>query len=163
MNHKSNKNTASCILPVKSGRSKERVGRNTLGLPNLRPPTLMIDLLFGALMLFAFQMGNPNSQSITPHEIELPTSDVKAPRKGDNVLVLKPVRINSSTWLYEQQDGTRLRPLDVQVAVKEKKVTPVLLIAGDTSLTKAIAAQSPLRILGVQPGLAVALTKGEKK
>ena len=24
---------------------------------SLRPPTLMIDLLFGALMLFAFQMG----------------------------------------------------------------------------------------------------------
>ena len=41
----------------------------------LRPPTLMIDLLFGALMLFAFQMGYVD-KPVTPHNVELPTTPV---------------------------------------------------------------------------------------
>ena len=36
--------------------------------PSLRPPTLMIDLLFGALMLFAFQMGTPVTSTISIKE-----------------------------------------------------------------------------------------------
>ena len=54
-----------------------RAKGSAVAAPRLRPPTLMIDLLFGALMLFAFQMGNPNAQRIAPYEIELPTSDVR--------------------------------------------------------------------------------------
>ena len=61
--------------PTRSHPPKRR-GRSLA--PTLRPPTLMIDLLFGALMLFAFQMGDPSLRQIVPRDFDLPTADETA-------------------------------------------------------------------------------------
>ena len=70
---------------------------------SLRPPTLMIDLLFGALMLFAFQMGDPHAKAVVPHEINLPTGKRSVPAKNPR---------KSSRWFrssYQTIGFTKLR------------------------------------------------------
>ena len=68
-----------------------------MSLPSLRPPTLMIDLLFGALMLFAFQMGSPTNQTIIPHDFDLPTADKAADKKAKLLLPLKPISVGGES------------------------------------------------------------------
>ena len=63
----------------------KRKGRSLA--PTLRPPTLMIDLLFGALMLFAFQMGDPSIRQIIPRDFDLPTADETAGKEAKELLV----------------------------------------------------------------------------
>ena len=130
---------------------------------SLRPPTLMIDLLFGALMLFAFQMGDPNAVSIVPKDFEIPTSNEKAAKKKHNLLGLKPVLVGSNEWNYELPDGKRLTAEAVVKLLKHGKQTAVLLVPHDARVQSYIDAEQPLRRLGFKAGLAVAENKGATK
>jgi hypothetical protein len=69
----------------KKGPSRDRRGHRP---SSLRPPTLMIDLLFGALMLFAFQMGDPNARQVQTHDIELPAAADKNETKPARVRLI---------------------------------------------------------------------------
>ncbi len=131
--------------------------------PSLRPPTLMIDLLFSALMLFAFQMGDPNSQTIIPKDFDLPTSNQKADQKATSLLPLKPVRRGTTGWVYELPDGRQLDAAAVSAFIKSEKKTPVLLVASETRVQNYIDAEQPLRHLGIKAGLAVAIKEGESQ
>jgi hypothetical protein len=128
--------------------------------PSLRPPTLMIDLLFGALMLFAFQMGDPNSQPVIPKDFELPTSNENAPKKQIHLLALKPSRNASGQWVYELPTGQRLSAEGVAKALTAEARTPVLLVPHDARVQSFIDAEQPLRRLGIKAGLAVATIEG---
>ena len=131
--------------------------------PSLRPPTLMIDLLFSALMLFAFQMGDPNSQTIIPKDFDLPTSNQKADQKATSLLPLKPVRRGTTGWVYELPDGRQLDANAVSAFIKSENKTPVLLVASETRVQNYIDAEQPLRRLGIKAGLAVAIKEGESQ
>ena len=130
---------------------------------SLRPPTLMIDLLFGALMLFAFQMGDPNAVSIVSKDFELPTSNEKASKKKHNLLALKPVQIKGDEWHYELPDGKHLTAEAVVKLIINGNQTPVLLVPHDARVQSYIDAEQPLRRLGFKAGLAVAENKGATK
>lgn len=125
--------------------------------PSLRPPTLMIDLLFGALMLFAFQMGDPSSRQVIPHDFDLPTADGRAANKVEDLLPLKPIQIDGGDWVYEGPDGHRLTAEVVVETVRRTRKTPVLLVASTAKVQSYIDAEQPLRMRGLKVGLAVAL------
>jgi hypothetical protein len=125
--------------------------------PTLRPPTLMIDLLFGALMLFAFQMGDPNVRQIVPRGFDLPTADETAGKGAKELLSLKPVRTRNNDWVYELASGERLSVDAVVKMVRAKGKTPVLLVASTAKVQNYIDAEQPLRKAGLKAGLAVAL------
>mgnify|MGYP001223547963 FL=1 len=128
-----------------------------MSLPSLRPPTLMIDLLFGALMLFAFQMGSPTNQTIIPHDFDLPTADKAADKKAKLLLPLKPISVGEGEWVYETPNGSRLSADDVAKRVHAKGETPVLLVASSARVQIYIDAEQPLRERNLQVALAVAL------
>ena len=156
---------------VRAVRSKTTVEREPLVIqarpstkapaPSLRPPTLMIDLLFGTLMLFAFQMGDPSAQRIVSHEFELPTSDRKAADERVSLLALKPLKGVGAAWSYELPDGRRLAPDDIRVIVKKRNKTPVLLVPSGAPIQDYLDAEQPLRQRGLKVGLAVA-TEGSR-
>ena len=125
--------------------------------PSLRPPTLMIDLLFGALMLFAFQMGDPNSVTVIPKDFDIPTSNEKAEKKGRSLLALKPVKSGASGSVYELPSGKRLTAEAIVKLIKSENKTPVLLVPSDARVQSYINAEQPLRRLGIKAGLAVAM------
>ena len=149
------------VPPVKVIAAARKMRRKAA--PSLRPPTLMIDLLFSALMLFAFQMGDPNSQTIIPKDFDLPTSNQKANQKATSLLPLKPVRRGTTGWVYELPDGRQLDANAVSAFIKSEKKTPVLLVASETRVQNYIDAEHPLRRLGIKAGLAVALEEGESQ
>ena len=62
-----------------------RISQETPKIFLVCAPTLMIDLLFGALMLFALHMGNPNSQEVVSKEFNLPTNNENADRKDQKL------------------------------------------------------------------------------
>ena len=128
-------------------------------VPNLRPHTMMIDLLFGALMLFAFQIGGPVSEQVIPHQFDLPTADRKAGTEPTSLLPLTPVRAGKG-WLYETPEGKRLTPADVVVLAGKRKATPVLLVPETTTVQDYLDAEQPLRLRGLKAGLAVAVKGG---
>jgi hypothetical protein len=131
--------------------------------PSLRPPTLMIDLLFGALMLFAFQMGDPSSTTVIPKEFELPTSNESAKKKNQKLLALKPIKEDAGDWVYELPNGKRLSADGIAKTIRTEKRSPVLLVPRDTQVQSFIDAEQPLRRLGIKAGLAVDVTKGVQK
>ncbi len=131
------------------------------GTLSLRPPTLMIDLLFGALMLFAFQMGNPNARQVVSYEFDLPTSSDTTNAKLNTLLPLKPVRKGDDKWMYETPDGRTLGPEKVAMTARKLKKTPVLVVPRTASIQSYLDAEQPLRLRGLKVGLAVAL-EGEK-
>ena len=128
-----------------------------MSVPSLRPPTLMIDLLFGALMLFAFQMGTPTDQTIVPHNFDLPTADKTADKKAKHLLPLKPISVGGKEWVYEIPNGSRLSADDVAKRVHAKGETPVLLVASTARVQNYIDAEQPLRERNLQAALAVTL------
>ncbi|SVE01955.1 uncharacterized protein METZ01_LOCUS454809, partial [marine metagenome] len=98
----------------------------------------MIDLLFGALMLFAFQMGDPNSKSVIPHGIELPTDETKATEKTTEILPLQPVSIRGGEWIYETNEGDRLTADEVAGRTKSGKIAPVLMLSKTISVQEYV-------------------------
>lgn len=123
--------------------------------PNLRPPTLMIDLLFGALMLFAFQIGSPTGQPVVPHQFDLPTAAKDGNSKPRALLPVTPRRQPSGAWAYRTPDGKELTPSQIKNLADEKNLVPVLIVPKTMSVQNFIDAEQPLRQLGVTVGLAV--------
>ena len=148
-------------MSVAKGRKGIRP-REKSSAPSLRPPTLMIDLLFGALMLFAFQMGDPSSRNVVPHDIELPTNDGKNTSKKNEVIALVPVKLSASTWAYETNNGRRLSAKEVVKLAKPDNRAPVLVLSKNVSVQQYLDAETPLRALGLRVGLAVTPDKGRK-
>ena len=143
--------------------TKTRKYRKRSSPPSLRPPTLMIDLLFGALMLFAFQMGDPNSVNVISKDLDLPTSTETTSKKKHNFLPLKPVRSSGSNWRYQLPNGNLLSADAIAELIKEKNKTAVLLVSSTTQVQNYIDAELPLRRLGLKVGLAVDVKQGEQK
>ena len=131
--------------------------------PTLRPPTLMIDLLFGALMLFAFQMGDPSVRQIVPRDFDLPTADEAAGKGAKELLPLKPVRTGTNNWAYELPSGKRLSVDAIVKMARTEGKTPVLLVASTAKVQNYIDAEQPLRKAGLKAGLAVALEGDTQK
>ena len=120
----------------------------------------MIDLLFGALMLFAFQMGDPNAQQVQIHDLELPTATDKNQTKPVQIVPLTPVRRNRGTWGYKLSDGRVLSATEVAKFARIKNKTLILVVAKSESVQNYLDAEQPLRQLGLKVGLAVAIEKG---
>jgi hypothetical protein len=140
-----------------STRSHQPKHKSRSAAPTLRPPTLMMDLLFGALMLFAFQMGDPNSLQIVSRDFDLPTADETAGKGAKELLALKPIRTGNNEWVYELASGKRLSVDAVVKIVRASGKTPVLLVASTAKVQNYIDAEQPLRKAGLKAGLAVAL------
>jgi hypothetical protein len=132
-------------------------------VPNLRPPTMMIDLLFGALMLFAFQMGAPPAKTVIPHDVDLPTSSSSSNKEPAPLLALRPTRNQSGLWQYTLPDGRILNSKDVAQHIKKFGKTPVLLVSRGYRVQDYVDAEQPLRKAGLKAGLAVEISDGEKK
>jgi hypothetical protein len=139
------------------GRKRRRPARY-LGL---RPPTLMIDLLFGALMLFAFHMGDPNARSIVRHDVTLPSTTKAADGRDAKLLPLVPLR-RGDTWLYELIDGTQVDVKGALDLAAKKKSRLVLIIEANTPVQSYLDAEMPFRKLGARIGLAVKKEGDEK-
>lgn len=135
--------------------------RRERDLPNLRPPTLMIDLLFGALMLFAFQMGDPSAHTIVPRGFDLPTAADDAKREPVSLLPLRPARDGAGAWAYVTPEGARLTAAEVRARVQARGETAILLVAADAPVQNYLDAEQPLRRLGIKAGLAVAIKGAE--
>jgi hypothetical protein len=131
--------------------------------PNLRPPTMMIDLLFGALMLFAFQMGAPTARTVVPHDVDLPTTQGSKKTEPTLLLALKPHRTQEGMWQYTLPNGKILGPVEVANYIKKVKKTPVLIVASGSRVQDYVDAEQPLRKAGLKAGLAVEIKDGEKK
>lgn len=127
----------------------------------LRPPTLMIDLLFGALMLFAFHMGDPNARSIVRHDVTLPSTTKATDGKETKLLPLVPLR-RGNTWLYELIDGTQVNVKGALALAAKKKSRLVLIIEANTPVQSYLDAEMPFRKLGARIGLAVKKEGDEK-
>ncbi len=130
-------------------------------VPSLRPPTLMIDLLFGALMLFAFQMGAPTAKTVIPHDVDLPTAGEVTDKEPAQLLPLKPVRKVGGNWHYALSDGQVLPPEEMVRYIKKSGKTPVLIISKAARVQDYVDAEQPLRQAGMKVGLAVELDQGE--
>ncbi len=128
--------------------------------PSLRPPTLMIDLLFGALMLFAFQMGDPSNRQVIANDVDLPTVADDAGQVTQEVIALRPLHFEDKGWLYQLADGT---VLDAEhVAEVTDEASEIILIMGATdSVQIYVDAEQELRKNGLNVGMAVEL-KEEK-
>lgn len=131
--------------------------------PSLRPPTLMIDLLFGALMLFAFQMGDPTARAIAPFEVNLPTASKETDAGPEELMPLKPVSVGENEWAYETVDGNRLTPDQVAASARGTGRTIVLLLSADARVQNYIDAELPLQRRGLRTGLAVELGRGDSR
>ena len=137
--------------------------RKRVLLPGLRPPTLMIDLLFGALMLFAFQMGDPNPSSVNVMKIDIPTSSEKAKKGKRNYLPLIPHRKTDRSWVYELPSGEKMSAEKLALKTRKEEKTAVLIVPKNSRVQSYIDAEQPLKILGVQVGLAVSTKEGTIK
>ena len=143
-------------IKVHSDNALRLKGRNVRhGIPSLRPPTLMIDLLFGALMLFAFQMGSPNQKHIVPKDLSLPTSKNEKTETETKLIALIPVQERGSDWVYKTPDGRRLKASGIKKFLSESKARGVLLVPKSASIQAYVDAEEPLRTLGLKIGLAV--------
>jgi len=127
----------------------------------LRPPTLMIDLLFGALMLFAFQMGTPVTSTISIKEFDLPKARQNTSERAANLIPVRPRRKGDGSWLYEIPSGQKLTASELGEKMTAEKKTPVLVVAHDAKVQNYIDAEEPLKRLGIKTGLAVATEVGE--
>jgi hypothetical protein len=131
--------------------------------PSLRPPTMMIDLLFGALMLFAFQMGAPTAKTVVPHDVDLPTANNESKSDPAPLLALKPVKVPGGSWRYSLPDGRTLEPKEIAQHLKKSGQIPVLIVPRDARVQDYVDAEQPLRQSGLKAGLAVELNEGEVK
>ena len=132
-------------------------------LPSLRPPTMMIDLLFGALMLFAFQMGAPTAKTVVPHEVDLPTANDKSNSDSVPLLALKPMKMSNGNWRYSLPNGQVLGPKKIAQHINKSGQIPVLIVPKSSRVQDYVNAEQPLRQAGLKAGLAVEINEGEAK
>jgi hypothetical protein len=142
---------------------KKLKGNSAERSPSLRPPTMMIDLLFGALMLFAFQMGAPAAKTVVPHDVDLPTANNESKSDPAQLLALKPVKTQEGSWHYNLPDGRTLGPKEIAQYLKKSGQIPVLMIPRDARVQDYVDAEQPLRQEELKAGLAVEVDEGEVK
>jgi len=121
----------------------------------------MIDLLFGALMLFAFHMGDPNARTVVSQNFDLPTSAETTGAKGEKLLAAVPIK-SGNTWKYELAGGKRVGAKQVLKIAQKRQHRLVLVVAPGTPIQTYLEAELPFRKLGVKVGLAVE-RKGDPK
>jgi hypothetical protein len=148
------------MSPTVTPKKSQDRGRRGHRPSSLRPPTLMIDLLFGALMLFAFQMGDPNAQKVQTHDIKIPTAADKNHAKPAQIVALTPVHSTGGAWAYKMSDGRVMSASGVAKIAKLKNKTLILVVAKSESVQNYLDAEQPLRQLGLNVGLAVAIENG---
>lgn len=147
-------------VSVLGGQTPRKINQENSNRGSLRPPTLMIDLLFGALMLFAFQMGYVD-KPITPHNVELPSTPDKQKKKTKAIYTLIPIQGENGTWKFKVSDGRILTAIGIKNELREKKQTPVMIFSKTTNLQSYLEAERVLRRHGMKPGLAVQNKKGK--
>ena len=145
-------NTLDPKVPTAADQDKNNSG-------SLRPPTLMIDLLFGALMLFAFQMGYVD-KPVTPHNVELPTAPDKQKKKAAAIYSVIPIIGKAGKWQFKVNDDRLLSAAEIKKEVRKKKQTPVMIFSRTTDLQSYLEAEQELRRHGLKPGLAVQNKEG---
>ena len=126
----------------------------------LRPPTLMIDLLFGALMLFAFQMGYVDTPVVS-HDIQLPTSSTEKNKDSKSIFQVIPVKEKNGNWKFEIPGGKILSTNEVIKRLKKNKKTPVVVLSNWAKIQTYVDAAGVLRDHGVKPTLGVKHRKGK--
>jgi len=134
-------------------------GKSRQSRSSLRPPTLMIDLLFGALMLFAFQMGYVD-KPVVSHNIDLPTKKSKDKKSKKKIYTVIPIPGKNGKWLFKINSGKLLTALQIKREVQKKGRVPVMVFAHTTDLQSYLEAEQELRQHGLKPGLAVQNRKG---
>ena len=131
-------------------------GRGT----TLRPPTLMIDLLFGALMLFAFQMGYVDTPVVS-HDIQLPTSSTEKNKDSKSIFQVIPVKEKNGNWKFKTPGGKILSTNEVVKKLRKNKKTPVVVLPNWEKIQTYVDAADVLRDHGVKPTLGVKHRKGK--
>ena len=126
----------------------------------LRPPTLMIDLLFGALMLFAFQMGYVDKAAV-PYDVEVLTAE-NGKKDTRRIYKLLPLRGENGNWQFQVSGGDVLTPVQVKEILLKNQKTPVLIFSGITDLQTYVEASDVLRHHGLKPALHVQTKEGSK-
>ena len=89
----------------------------------LRPPTLMIDLLFDALMLFAFQMGYVDTPVVS-HDIQLPPSSTEKNKDSKSIFQVIPVKEKNGNLKFKIPGGKILSTNEVIKRLRKNKKTP---------------------------------------
>tara|TARA_R110000782_G_scaffold23881_7_gene62031 strand:+ start:4281 stop:4715 length:435 start_codon:yes stop_codon:yes gene_type:complete len=135
-------------------------GKAHANAPSLRPPTMMIDLLFGALMLFAMQMGMQSDATVQTRKIDLPKASDNGPTAKDKLLAVVPVK-SAAGWLYQTSDGGQHGVDEIVRRARNQRRTIILLIDKNTKLQSYLNAEKPFRAKGVIAALAV-IEKGDK-
>ncbi len=128
--------------------------------PSLRPPTLMIDLLFGALMLFAFQMGDPSNRQVIANDVDLPTVADNPGQVTQEVIALRPIHFENKSWLYQLADGSVINAEHV-AGITDEASEIILIMDATDSVQIYVDAEQELRKNGLNVGMAVEL-KEEK-
>jgi hypothetical protein len=123
--------------------------------PSLRPPTLMIDLLFSALMLFAFHMGNPSSVELSIDDIDLPVASDRSGDDLDDAITLRPIQ-RGTAWFFQKSDGTVVAAADVVQGEPEGQRAVIIMSATDPIQTY-VSAEQELKAHGLLVGMAVEL------
>ena len=121
----------------------------------------MIDLLFGALMLFAFQMGDPSNRQIIASDIDLPSVADNTDHETPDGVALRPIHTEGGTWVYQLADGTVLDAEHVAQATGE--TSRLILVMGAADPIQAyVDAEQLLRKNGLSVGMAVELKEEEQ-
>ena len=113
----------------------------------LRPHWLWLDLLMGAVALFAFQLG-PNAEEFLKHDVQVPEADSDDP---SNTIPVTP----ECCWHYRTLEGHLFSATEMAREAHAHALTIVLLMSPDTDLQDFLDAEQPLARLGVNVGLAV--------
>lgn len=121
------------------------------GSPSLRPHTMVIDLLFCAVMVFAFQMGSPNGHAISLKSLARAAQNAERKR----LPMLLSATGADGKWQYTTSSGNTLTPRDVADIAHRSRKVPVLVVAGTTPISAYLEAEQPLRALGLTVGLAI--------
>lgn len=135
--------------------SRPSIGRK----PTLRPPTVMLDLLLGTVMVFAFHLG-PVTR---PAAVD--TRDVSAPgiSEAAKPLLLYPVR-GPNGPAYREEGQSRLLSATEVVALAGERGGRLALVADPrVPLGAFLEAEAPLRSLGLDVALAVTAQKDERR
>lgn len=126
----------------------------------LRPPTLMIDLLFGALMLFAFQMGYVD-MPVVSDDIPLPTSAIKKNSDSKSIFQVIPVREKNGSFKFKIPGGKILSTNEVVKKLRKNKKTPVVVLPNWEKIQTYVDAAGVLRHHGFKPSLLLKYKKGK--
>lgn len=129
--------------------STRRRGQSNRGL---RPPTLMLDLLLGTLMLFAFQLG-PGGKAVDQQPMRATGQAQKD--KPTRPLVLTPVRTDGGWTYHEVQSERTLSAPEVAARVQSSDRRVVLQTGTSMPVGTYLEAQRPLRSRSLRVGVTV--------